>query len=98
MQRVREHRIHLNRILRHESLNPNRALLAQALQMWIDADPEEKELMSQILRGVWVNPKQINWKDEGDPGIPNPESKTEAEDMATMRGIFSQIVANKGEK
>lgn len=84
--------MHLSRILRHESIHPTRALLAEALAMYIDAEPgAEKQFFMDILRAVWVSPKRISWTEDGDPAL-GPATKVEAEDMAVMRRVFDSIV------
>lgn len=97
MQRVREHHIVLNRLLKDERLNPNRALLAEVLAMWTDTQGEEKTLITDILRSVWVSSKYVKWSDDDDPPTPAPGSMTEQQQSEQIKNVFASILSDASE-
>ena len=92
MQRMREHRINLNRLVRHEGMNPNRQLLPVMLSMWMDADAGEKEVLLELLLNTFGSPKRVRWTDDGDPKVADPQGKAEREADKTMKDVFASIL------
>lgn len=92
MRRAREYHIVLNRLLRDERLNPNRALLAVALSMLTDAEGDEVDLIKSVLATVWGNPKMVRWSDEDDPRVPNPSTERERDQAEQIKSVWDSLL------
>lgn len=93
MVRIREHRIALNRLLKNERFHPNRAFLAEAMLMYLDADPgPEKEMVFNLIVNVWISPKRTRWNDDEDGPMEAPDSKYEREATAEIKSVFDNIM------
>lgn len=95
MRRVREYHIILNRLLRDERLNPNRALLAVVLSMLTDTEGEEYELIKSVIQSVWGNPKYARWSDPDDPATPQANSNREIEQTEQIKSVFADLLGSK---
>lgn len=89
MQRLREHRIFMNRILRDERLTPNRALLAEMMMLWMDAEADEKAFVQGIINSVFGSPTRVRWRDEDDPPPTGQSGPLEKEAESQIREAFS---------
>jgi hypothetical protein len=99
MQRKREHRIVLNRLLRDERISPNRSLLAEVLSMWLDAESdEEKAFVQDLIKNVWANPKRVRWIDEDDPQEEANRTNLEQEARDKIKDVFDQLLGSRSEE
>jgi hypothetical protein len=92
MQSRRDHRIRLNRILRDERIAPNRALLAEMLYLYLDAEEgPEKTLIQQTLEVNFNNAKLIKWKDGQDPVVEVSMTDVQKAATAKIRDIWKEM-------
>jgi hypothetical protein len=92
MRRVREYHVILNRLLKDERLNPNRALLAVALSMLTDTEGDEHELIKSVIRAVWGTPKYSRWGDEDDPQTPRDSNALELAQTEEIKTVFANLL------
>lgn len=94
LERQKQHRTVLNRLLKDIRLSPNRALLAEMLAIYFDVvKPEDQEMLKSLLIGSFGNAKLIRWYDNEDP--PSEEkflSRRDAAATEKIRDVFSEIL------
>lgn len=98
MRRWKKHVANLNRILKDTTLPGSRRILAQVLAMWMDAEGEDKKVLTMILLGTYgPSGRGIKWADT-DESDPAKDDQTTVRDMHArnhIKSVFAQILGEE---
>jgi hypothetical protein len=93
--RLKANQVNLNRILKDDRIPGSRRILAQILKMWIEAEGEDRKVLTAVLLGTFGG-QRIRWADGDESAVTGQETtKLDIETRTQIKDALAQILGEE---